>query len=201
MIRIFYGEDRVKIKDAVKAILGDNYEVIENNKIDCALLPSIFLGTSLLAEKRLILIKDLGENKDAFEKIGDYLDTPHEVILWESKLDKRTSVYKAIKDKVEIKEFKLAQDVDSKIVFDIYATAKRDGKQAVKMLEQIEDMQDPYMFLGLLASQAIKDYTYRQGTKEKRVLVELSKLDIEMKTSSTQPFLLLKSFLLQLSSL
>ena len=92
-------------------------------------------------------------------------------------------------------------DTNVNLVFDIYKTAKRDGKKAVKMLESIENEQDPYMFLGLLVSQALKDFTMRQGTKEKRVLVELSKLDLQMKTTSMQPFSLLKSFLLQVSSL
>jgi DNA polymerase III delta subunit len=57
------------------------------------------------------------------------------------------------------------------------------------------------MFFGLLASQALKDYSQKQGTKEKRVLKELSKLDLDLKTTSYQPWLLIESFLLRLSSL
>ncbi len=201
MIRIFYGEDRVKAKDAVQRILGDGYEVLEGNEIKIADLPSIFFGTSLLVEKRAILIKDLGENKPVFEKLPEYLATPHEVILLEGKLDKRTAVYKELKNKVEIKEFALPKNMDFNVVFDIFGMAKRDGKKAVAMLEKIEGTQDPYMFFGLLVSQAVKDFSFRQGAKEKRVLIELSKLDMLMKTTSTQPFLLLKSFLLQVSTL
>lgn len=200
MIRIFYGEDRVKAKDAAQRILGDGYEVLEGNEIKIADLPSIFFGTSLLAEKRAILVKDLGENKSVFEKLPEYLATPHEVILLESKLDKRTATYKEVKDKIEIKEFILPKNMDFKIVFDIFGTAKRDGKKAIEMLRKIEDTQDPFMFFGLLASQAVKDFGFRQGRKEKRVLIELSKLDILMKTTSIQPFLLIESFLLQVSS-
>ena len=147
------------------------------------------------------MIRDLGENKEVFEKIVEYLDTPHEVVLFETKLDKRTATYKALKDRVEIREFAMPVDTNVNLVFDIYRTAKRDGKKAVQMLESIENEQDPYMFLGLLVSQALKDFAMRQGTKEKRALEELSKLDIAMKSTSMQPFSLLKSFLLQVSSL
>lgn len=202
MIRIFYGDDRLKIKEAIKGLFGDNYEVLEGSEIQTADLPSIFLGGSLFAEKRAILIKDLGENKEVFDKLPSYMSTPHEVVLFESKLDKRTVTYKEIKDKIEIREFKMPEQANMNVVFDIFKTAKRDGRKAVKMLEEIENTQDPYMFFGLLVSQALKDFQYRQGTKEKRVLLELSKLDNQMKTgSSMQPFSLLKSFLLQVSLL
>ena len=201
MIRIFYGENRIKINAEIKKVLGEGYEVLDGAELTVADLPSILLGASLFAEKRAILIRDLGENKEVFEKITDYLDTPHEVVLFETKLDKRTATYKALKDKIEIKEFALPVDTNANLVFDIYRTAKRDGKKAVQMLEQIENEQDPYMFLGLLVSQALKDFAVRQGTKEKRVLQALSKLDIDMKSTSMQPFSLLKAFLLQVSSL
>ena len=201
MIRIYYGEDRVKINEQIKKALGENYEVMDGPELMPADLPSIFMGGSLFANKRAILIRDLGENKEVFEKLPEYLNTPHEVVLFETKLDKRTTTYKALKDKIEIKEFVMPANINAGLVFDIFKTAKTNGKKAVQMLEQIENEQDPYMFLGLLVSQALKDFSFKQGTKEKRVLQELSKLDIAMKSTSLQPFSLLKSFLLQVSSL
>ena len=69
------------------------------------------------------------------------------------------------------------------------------------MLNKIKDEQDPYMFFGLMVSQALKDFEFRQGTKEKRALFELSKLDNLMKSSTVEPFTLLQAFLLQVSSL
>lgn len=202
MIRIFYGDERTKIQDEVKKLFGENYEVVDGEGITTQDLPSIFKGTSLFGEKRQILIKDFGENKDAFEKLPDYLDTSHDVILFETKLDKRTITYKAIKDKIEIREFAAVKkdDYRNNPVFNIFSTAKRDGKAAVKMLEEIKDEQDPYMLVGLFVSQALKDFSYRQGTKEKRVLKELSKLDLKLKSSTMQPFSLIESFLLQVSS-
>ena len=201
MIRIFYGENRIAIKAAAEKVLGADYEVIEGADLTLNDLPSVFFGTSLFGDTRKILIKDLGENKEAFSKLPEQLGTPHEVVLFETKLDKRTTTYKDIKDKVEIKEFKNAVDPNAGLVFDIYKTAKRDGKKAVEMLNKIKDEQDPYMFFGLMVSQALKDFEFRQGTKEKRALFELSKLDNLMKSSTVEPFTLLQAFLLQVSSL
>ena len=200
MIQIFYGENRVKAQAEIKKVLGENYEVVDGVNLAVADLPSLLKGGSLFEMKRRILIRDLAEQKEAWEKLPDFLDTPHTVVIWEAKLDKRTATYKAIKDKVKCVEFAMPKDMNANVVFDIFRVAKRDGKQAVAMLEKIEETQDPYMFLGLLVSQALKDFEMRPGIKEKRVLVELSKLDMLMKSTPLSQFLLLKSFLLRVSS-
>ena len=201
MIEIFCGENRVKAQTEVKRILGADYEVFEGVNLAAADLPSLFFGTSLFGEKRRILVKDLSEQKELWEKLPEYLESSHAVIIWETKLDKRTATYKAIKDKVKVTEFALPKDANVNLVFDIFRTAKRDGKKAVELLAKIEDTEEPYMLVGLFASQAIKDFGMRQGSKEKRVLQELSRIDMLMKTTSTQPWLLLKSFLLRVSQL
>ena len=78
--------------------------------------------------------------------------------------------------------------------------AKRDGKRAVEMLEEIRVSQEPMMFVGLMVSQAIKDYTARQGAAEKKALKELSKLDLDMKSSPVDSWLLIEAFLTRLAS-
>ena len=201
MIEIFCGEDRARAQAEVKRILGADYEVFEGMNLAITDLPSLFMGTSLFGEKRKILVKDLGEQKELWEKLPEYLESPHTIIIWESKLDKRTATYKAIKDKVKVVEFALPKDMNANLVFDIFRTAKRDGKKAVELLKKIEDTEEPYMLIGLFVTQALKDFEMRQGSKEKRVLAELSRIDMLMKTTSTQPWLLLKSFLLRVSQL
>ena len=201
MIRIFYGDDRVKAQEEIRKILGE-YEVIEGGEISASDMPSIFLGGSLFADKRAILIRDLGENKAAFEKLAEYVKTENEVVVFDGKIDKRTAAFKAIKAAgIEIREFKKENLVDSREVFAIFDMALKDGKKAVEMLEKIESEQDPFMLVGLMTSQAIKRLEWRQGEKEKRVLKELSKLDIQLKTTPFSSWSLLKSFLLQVSSL
>lgn len=202
MIKVFYGEDRVRAKQEIKKFLGTkDYEIIEGIDLSPTDLPSIFLGTSLFAEQRSILIRDITPNKPAYEKLPNYLNTPHKIAILESKLDKRSATYKELKDRIEFKEFILPKNPNFNLVFDIYRTAKYDGAKAVKMLEKIKTEEDPIMFCGLLISQALKDFKKHQGTKEKRALIELSKLDLNLKSTSFEPWLLVQSFLLRLSSL
>ena len=201
MIRLFYGDDRKAAEIAIKKALGANFEVLEGVNLEVAELPSIFLGGTLFASERALLIKDLGENKAVLGEIAKYLETPHNVVIWESKLDKRTAFYKDVKDKLEIREFAIPKQNNFNLTKDIYNVAKRDGAKALKMLEPIMEETDPYMFFGSIAAFAIADFSLKQGTKEKRVLKELSNLDIDMKSSTIQPWLLMQSFLLRLSSL
>ena len=199
MLRIFYGEDRIKATQEIEKLLGKNYEIIEGADLTSIDLPNIFQGTSLFSENRHILIRDLSENKLAFEKLPDYLTTPHQIIIFETKLDKRSTTYKALKSQIEIKEFPAQKDQNFSLVFGIYETAKKDAPKAIKNLQKIKLSQDPMMFLGLLVSSALKDYQKYQGTKERRALKELSKLDMKLKSTSFSPWLLIESFLLQVS--
>ena len=201
MIKIFTGEDRVRAGREIERELGADYEVIEGVDLVESDLPSIFQGASLFEEKRRILIRDLSANKAVFEKLSEYIDTSHTVIVLELKLDKRSAAYKDLKDKIEIREFKLVAHQNYGLVFDIYKMAKRDGKRAAEMLDKIKQDEDPIRFCGLLISQALKDYARNPGAKEKRVLKELSKLDLELKSTSYSPWLLIESFLLRVSSL
>lgn len=201
MIKIFTGENRTKASAEITRLLGNDYEVVEGASLTPEDLPSIMQGASLFADTRNILIRDLSPNKPVFDRLPGYLNTPHNIIIQEITLDKRSSTYKALKDQIEIVEFALPQSSNLGIIFNIYSTAKVDGKKAVKMLEKIEPEEDPIKFCGLLISQALKDYRKKQGIKEKKALRELSKLDLNLKSTSYQPWLLVRSFLLQLSSL
>lgn len=201
MIKLFYGDDRVKANSEITKLLGENHETVEGADLTPSDLPTLFLGASLFTDKRKILIRDLSANKPAFEKLPDYLDTPHDIVLLELKLDKRSATYKTLKDQIEIREFALPKNPNLTQVFNIYKTAKNDGKKAVEMLEKIKLNEDPIMFFGLLVSQALKDYTASQGTKEKKILKELSALDLNLKSSPIDPWLLIESFLLRLRTI
>ncbi len=201
MIQIFYGDDRVRAKAEIIKILGQDYEVYEGTDLVSSDLPSLFLGNSLLSGTRSILIRDFFLNKSIADKLLDYLTTPHNVIILELKLDKRSATYKSLKDQIIFKEFALPKNSNFNLVFDIYKIAKVDGPKALALLDKIKTEEEPMMFFGLLVSQAIKDYSTRQGIKEKRALRELSKLDLDLKSTSFQPWLLIESFLLRLSSL
>ncbi len=206
-IRIYTGDDRVKIGEQVVKDFGEGYEVFEGESLSHESLPSLFLGGSLFAVgKRKILIKDFSENMDAWnffvENIKTFLTSDAEVIIWEAKLDKRLASTKVIlKAGVEVREFKLPDLIDTRAVFNIYDIALSDGEKAVRELEKIDKTQDPYMFFGLMVSQALKKIEWRpRGAKEKRTLKELGVVDMQMKSTAIEPWMLIKSFLLRLST-
>ena len=213
MIYVFYGPDRIKISKEVKRILGDSYEIFNGENLSSDDIPNLFLGRTIFANQRKILIKDItpakGESsllsstlgdRDFYEIASEYLDTPHDIIIWET----TASAKKAFKDftknpKVKAQKFDLTPQIDMRKVFGVFDAAWTDGKHAIKLLDEIKDQEDPYMFVGLLSTQAIKKYEAHQGRKEKRVLRELSKLDIAMKSTNYDPWMLISSFLLQVS--
>ena len=207
MIRVFTGSDRNKISEEVKKILGENYEVFDGENLKTEDMVNIFIGTSLFAEKRKILLKDLTpargeEARDFYAEIIKYVNTPHEIVIWETNVSQKKTYNDFLKTKgVEAKKFEPVQKIDMRAVFNIYDTAMVNGKKAVADLEKIQKQQDPYMFFGLMVSQAIKKFEWRQGTKEKRVLKELSKVDMQMKTTAVEPWFLIKSFLLRLKTI
>lgn len=201
MIEIYTGNDRVRAKAKIQKTLGDNYEVIDAVNLTPADLPSIFLGASLFAETRSILIRDFFENKSLADEISNYLNTPHKIILFETKFDKRSAIYKLIKDKIKVEEFTLPEKTDFNFTYSIYKIAKTDGKRAVKMLEEIKNNEEPIRFCGLLISQALKDFGFRQGIKERQILKALSELDMNLKSTSLDGWLLIEAFLLQLSTI
>ena len=207
MIRVFTGSDRNKISEEVKKILGENYEVFDGENLKTEDMVNIFIGTSLFAEKRKILLKDLTpargeEARDFYAEIIKYVNTPHEIVIWETNVSQKKTYKDFLKTKgVEAKKFEPVQKIDMRAVFNIYDTAMVNGKKAVADLEKIQKQQDPYMFFGLMVSQAIKKFEWRQGTKEKRVSKELSKVDMQMKTTAVEPWFLIKSFLLRLKTI
>lgn len=201
MIKIFTGDNRLRASQEITKLLGDNYEVIEGADLTPGDLPSLFHGATLFTDTRNILIRDLSTNPSVFEKLPDYLNTPHQVIIQELKLDKRSATYKSLKNQVEIRDFPLPKNPNLQLVFDIFKTAERNGQKSLQMLAKIKPTEDPIRFFGLLVSQALKNYSRRQGTKEKKVLQELSQLDLQLKSTATDPWLLIEGFLLRVQTL
>ena len=98
-ISILHGTDRNAMMLAAKTKLGEEYEIFEADNITLADLDSIFLGQTLFGtgEKRRILLKDLNDNKECFEKLPDYASTEHEVVVVANgKLNKTFAYVKAV---------------------------------------------------------------------------------------------------------
>ena len=201
MIQLVYGDDRVKAQQAIIKALGAGYETIEADGLTRGDMDSIFHGVSIFGDHRSILLKGLNENKECWDVLPNYLKTDHNVVLWNSALDKRSTVYKElIQQKISIKEYKLAEDTDQKLVFDIMDTAVRGNiKTALNMCEKIEDTNDPFRFMGLMVSQALRKLTLRQA-KAAKILKILARADLDMKSSTVEPWLIVKTALMEIAN-
>lgn len=122
MISVFLGDDTFAIEksvdDIVKSFSG-TAESISGSELQVGDLPDLLMGVSLFSEKRLILLKDASSNSLVFEKIAEWIDKISDdihLILIENKIDKRSKIYKLLKQKANLREF--------------YAWTERDGGQA-----------------------------------------------------------------------
>lgn len=202
MIKIFYGNDRQKAQLAIAKLLGDDYEVIEAENITRGDMESIFKGTSLFGETRRILLKGLNENKECWEILPEYLETTHEMVIWLSVLDKRSTVYKAIakRKEVEVKEFAQEAKVDRFLAFKIADEAfAGHGARAVKMCEELEQTSDAYLTMGAFVSQAGKKLEIGKPKAINAIRI-LAKADLDMKSTAVDGWKILKIALLKIAS-
>ena len=206
MIHLFYGDDRLSAEREAKRVLGSEYENIDAENLSLQDLPTLFLGTSLFEENRKVLIKGLSERKELFDEVEKYLETPHEIVILENKINGNLASFKALKkaNGIEIREFKLPETKDRFFSFNIYSTALNNPEKAVKMLRENEETEDPYLMIGAWTSQAVKALKNDpKSLKNQKVLKELSKVDMLLKSTnfSNEPYLVLESFLLHLKNL
>ena len=203
MIKIFYGNDRVKARAMIDRLLDKNYEVIEAENLTRGDMDSVFLGTSLFGETRNILLKSLSENKECWEVLPKYLKTTHNVIVWENTVDKRSVTYKALagESDVEFKEFKQVEEIDPKLVFEIFDAAYGgNGKRALQLCDKMEATNDPFRLMGLMTTQAFKKLEMRQ-TKAPKVVKILAETDMAMKSTAVEPWNLVKAALLRIANI
>lgn len=222
MITIFTGDDRVKIQTEIKKLLGSDYEIFDGEDLQISDIYNICQGNSLFETSRKILIKDLtparkndgngaemGKNvADPYEVFLQFLDTKHTIVIWESNVPNRKS-YKDFAKKVEVRKYQ-KEEVNKWATFRIIDIAYTDGKRAVTELDKLlrtaetggeVKMLDPYLMVGAFSSSALKKFEQSPTVKNKKVLKELSKLDMQMKTSRIEPWTLIKMFLLKVEKL
>ena len=108
MLKVFLGDsfDTHQALGAFLATHPEPPEKVSGETLAPSDLPSIFQGVTLFHDQRLILIRDLSENKPVFLELEKYLDLPSDntIILVEKKLDKRTTTFKKLKQHAEIFE-------------------------------------------------------------------------------------------------
>jgi len=111
MITLLIGDNSFEIERTLNAIISNfdgNVEKVEGSELQVSQLPDILMGVSLFADKRVVIIRGLSENKVVWSVLGDWLskisDDIH-LVLIEPKPDKRTVTFKALKENANVQEF------------------------------------------------------------------------------------------------
>ena len=121
MIALLTGENSFEIDRATRTI-ANNFSV-QPEKYDGAelaanQLPDLFMGATLFAIERLVIIKSLDENKQLWDSLTDWLpriNSDIHLVLIDAKPDKRTKTYKELVKVANVKEFKLWSDRDTSL--------------------------------------------------------------------------------------
>lgn len=208
-ISILHGTDRNAMMLAAKTKLGEEYEIFEADNITLADLDSIFFGQTLFGtgEKRRILLKDLNDNKECFEKLPDYASTEHEVVVVANgKLNKTFAYVKAVlscKD-IESKEFETVEE-RTRDKFEGLEPFKQalagHGKIALKKLENLKDHSAAPLILGTMGGQAAKLLGGKDEAKGIKIMKILAQADMMSKRSGLDMWVPVEWALLEIASL
>lgn len=112
MITLLTGENSFEIQQAIRAYVrafAGTAEKIDGTELELKQLPDLLMGGTLFASQRLVIIKQLSDNKAIWPELSDWLprvsDDIH-LILVEAKPDKRTKSYKDLIKAATVTEFK-----------------------------------------------------------------------------------------------
>lgn len=103
MITLLTGENTFEIEQELAQIVGEFdgvAERIDGAELEQRQLPDLLMGGTLFADKRLVVIKNLSQNKTVWPYFGDWLSRISDditVVLIDGKPDKRTTTYKEVK--------------------------------------------------------------------------------------------------------
>ena len=119
MITLLYGENTFESSQAITEIVArfdGHAETIDGSVIETAQLPNLLMGATLFASNRLVVIKNLSENKSVWNDLVEWIprvsDDVH-LVLVDSKLDKRTKTYKELMKIATVTEFPVWTERDT----------------------------------------------------------------------------------------
>lgn len=119
MITLLTGSNSYEIEQAlgyIVAAFDGEPERFDGAELELRQLPDLLAGMSLFAEKRLVIIRDLANNKQVWEVLPDMLgrmsDDIH-LVLVENSIDKRLKTYKTLQKVAGVKGFAPLTERDS----------------------------------------------------------------------------------------
>lgn len=143
MITLLTGDNSFEIERALNKIADEfNGEVerLDGENLQLKQLADILMGTTLFANARTILIRNLSNNKPIWSILPDWIERISDdihLILIEPKPDKRTATYKALKKVAKVSEFSNWGPRDTILAEKwVVDEAKRHGLQLDKKLAQ-----------------------------------------------------------------
>lgn len=118
MITLLTGENTFQIEQEIAQIVGDfdgNAERVDGSELELKQLPDLLTGSTLFADKRLVIIKNLSENKAVWTDLVDWLPRVSDdidLVFVDTKPDKRTAAYKELKKIAKVIECESWTDRD-----------------------------------------------------------------------------------------
>lgn len=112
MITVVCGEnsfENERVLRSITAAFGGTAQRVDGSTLDTKQLPDLLMGMSLFAEKRLVIIRGLSENKALWADFDDWIarvSPDIHLVLVELKPDKRTKTYKDLLKAAEVHESK-----------------------------------------------------------------------------------------------
>ncbi len=119
MITLIAGENTFENDRAVRWIVAafdGAVERADGETLEIKQLPDLLMGATLFADKRLVVVKNLSENRAVWTALPEWLgrvsDDIH-LVLVEAKPDKRTKTYKELQKSATLHESKLWTERDA----------------------------------------------------------------------------------------
>lgn len=139
MITLITGENTFENSRILKRIINDTRSVVEKidgEALELRQLPDLLMGGTLFADKRLVIIKNLSENKLLWNSLDTWIERVSDdihVVFVESKPDKRTKTFKNLQNVATIHESHLWTDRDS---FKVEQWAMREASELGFVLDK-----------------------------------------------------------------
>jgi DNA polymerase-3 subunit delta len=124
MTVLLVGENSFEIERELQRLSADfdgRAETYDGSELELKQIPDLLMGSSLFADNRLVIIKSLSDNKNIWTNFGDWLPRVSDdiqLVLVESKPDKRTKTYKDLQKVAEVREFEPWGERDVRVAED-----------------------------------------------------------------------------------
>jgi DNA polymerase III delta subunit len=118
MITLLTGDNSYEIEQFITRTIAESpsyAERIDGSALELRDLPNLLMGATLFSSNRLVIIKNLAENKTVWPIFSDWIErisSETSLILIEAKPDKRTITYRDLKKMATVIEYKQWGDRD-----------------------------------------------------------------------------------------